>query len=149
MAGEYPDVAIETQILIGKPFQVMLQWAEEIEPSLLVVARHGSHRIDGTDLGSQADNLTRIASANTLLVGTTAVRPEEIPWIEEDGETGLEWAPDAEVRILRVPPFALGIARKAVEEFVLEHYGGASGVPANGNGNGAGNGDGNGHAPSE
>src|SRR5688572_11787225 len=140
MAGEYPDVAIETQILIGKPFQVVLQWAEEIEPSLLVVARHGSHRIDGTDLGSQADNLSRLASMNTLLIGTTAVHPEEIPWIEEDGETGLEWSPDAEVRILRVPPFALGIARKAVEEYVLEQYGG--GVGAATNGNGSGNGDG-------
>jgi nucleotide-binding universal stress UspA family protein len=138
MAGEYPDVEIETQILIGKPFQVVLQWAAEIEPSLLVVARHGSHRIDGTDLGSQADNLTRIASANTLLVGTTEVHPEEIPWIEEDGETGLEWTPDAEVRILRVPPFALGIARKAVEEFVIERYGG------NGSGNGHANGNGDG-----
>jgi nucleotide-binding universal stress UspA family protein len=142
MAGEYPDVAIETQILIGKPFQVVLQWAEEIEPSLLVVARHGSHRIDGTDMGSQADNLTRIASMSTLLVGTTAVHPEEIPWIEEDGETGLEWSPDAEVRILRVPPFALGIARKAVEEYVLERY--AGGRASSGNGNDAGNG----HAPS-
>jgi nucleotide-binding universal stress UspA family protein len=140
MAGEYPDVEIETQILIGKPFQVVLQWAEEIQPSLLVVARHGSHRIDGTDLGSQADNLTRIASMNTLLVGTTDVHPEEIPWIEEDGETGLEWSPDAEVRILRVPPFALGIARKAVEEYVLERYGVAAGVE--GNGSGDGNGDG-------
>ncbi|HET6362517.1 MAG TPA: universal stress protein [Gemmatimonadota bacterium] len=135
MAGEYPDVAIETQILIGKPFQVVLQWAEEIEPSLLVVARHGSHRIDGTDLGSQADNLARIAPMNTLLVGTTAVHPEEIPWIEEDGETGLEWSPDAEVRILRVPPFALGIARKAVEEYVLERYGVGNGhAPSNGDG---------------
>ena len=148
MAGEYPDVEIETQILIGKPFQVVLQWAEEIEPSLLVVARHGSHRIDGTDLGSQADNLTRIASMNTLLVGTTDVHPEEIPWIEEDGETGLEWSPDAEVRILRVPPFALGIARKAVEEYVLERYGGAAGVEANGNGNEAGKNGGNGGAES-
>ena len=33
MAGEYPDVEIETQIPIGKPFQVVLQWAEEIQPS--------------------------------------------------------------------------------------------------------------------
>jgi nucleotide-binding universal stress UspA family protein len=145
MAAEYPDVAIETQILIGKPFQVVLQWAEEIEPSLLVVARHGSHRIDGTDMGSQADNLSRIASMNTLLVGTTAVHPEEIPWIEEDGETGLEWAPDAEVRILRVPPFALGIARKAVEEYVIEHYGGAAATVANGNGHRTAGGDGNGN----
>ncbi len=123
MASEYPDVEVETQVLIGKPFDVMLKWAEEIDPSLLIIARHGSHRIEGTDIGSQADNLLHLADTNMLLIGTENVRPEEIPWIEEDGEAGLEWAPEAEVRILRVPPFALGIARKAVEEFVLEHYG--------------------------
>ncbi len=123
MAGEYPDVEVETQVLVGKPFQVVLQWMEEVRPSLLILARHGSHRIEGTELGSQAENLARLAPANTLLIGTTDVRPDEIPWIEEDGEQGLEWAPDAEVRILRVPPFAQGIARSAVEEYVLEHYG--------------------------
>jgi len=135
MAEEYPDVEIETQILIGKPFQCILQWVEEIAPTLLVIARHGSHRIDGTDMGSQAANLLRLAPTNVLLVGTTEVHPEEIPWIEEDGETGLEWAPEAEVRILRVPPFALGIARKAVEEYVVETY-------ASEGGNGASNGGG-------
>ncbi|HET9985485.1 MAG TPA: universal stress protein [Longimicrobiales bacterium] len=132
MASEYPDVELHTQILIGKPFQVVLQWAEEIRPSLLVIARHGAHRITGTDLGSQAENLVRLAPSSVLLVGTLDVHPEDIPWIEEDGQTGLEWAPEAEVRILRVPPFALGIARKAVEEFVLEHHG----APAEGNGHG-------------
>jgi len=123
MASEYSDVEFETQVLVGKPFDVLLKWAEEVDPSLVIFARHGSHRIEGTDLGSQADNLLRLTEANVLLIGTTDVRPEEIPWIEEDGETGLEWVPEAEVRILRVPPFALGIARKAVEEFVLEHHG--------------------------
>jgi nucleotide-binding universal stress UspA family protein len=123
MAGEFPDVEVETQILIGKPFQVILQWAEEVDPTLLVIARHGGHRIEGTDMGSQAENLVRLAQTNVLLIGTTDVKPDEIPWIEEDGESGLEWAPDAEVRILRVPPFALGIARKAVEEYVIENYG--------------------------
>ncbi|WP_419859906.1 universal stress protein [Candidatus Palauibacter sp.] len=123
MASEFPEVEVETQVLIGKPFDALLKWAEEIDPSLIVVARHGSHRIEGTDLGSQADNLVHLSDANMLLIGTEHVRPEEIPWIEEDGEAGLEWAPEAEVRILRVPPFALGIARKAVEEFVLERYG--------------------------
>ncbi|MGH7541549.1 MAG: universal stress protein, partial [Gemmatimonadota bacterium] len=126
MASEAPEIEVETQILIGKPFQALLQWAEEIDPTLLIIARHGAHRIEGPDLGSQADNLTRLADTNVLLVGTSEGRPEEIPWIEEDGEQGLEWAPEAEVRILRVPPFALGIARKAVEEFVLEHYGSGS-----------------------
>ncbi|MGD2070918.1 MAG: universal stress protein [Gemmatimonadota bacterium] len=126
MAGEYPEVELETQILIGKPFQCILQWVEEVEPDLLILARHGGHRIEGTDMGSQAANLVRLAPCNVLLTGTTDVRPDEIPWIEEDGEKGLEWAPEAEVRILRVPPFALGIARKAVEEFVLDNYGGRS-----------------------
>ena len=129
MAEEFPEVEVETQILIGKPFQCILQWVEEIRPSLLILARHGGHRIEGTDMGSQAENLCRLALTNILLIGTTDVRPDDIPWIEEDGETGLEWAPDAEVRILRVPPFALGIARKAVEEYVLDNYGpGANGT---------------------
>jgi nucleotide-binding universal stress UspA family protein len=123
MAQEFPDVEVNTQILIGKPFQCILQWVEEIEPAMLIVARHGGHRVEGTDLGSQADNLARLAQTNVLLIGTTDVRADEIPWIEEDGETGLEWSPQAEVRILRVPPFALGIARKAVEEYVLDNYG--------------------------
>jgi nucleotide-binding universal stress UspA family protein len=123
MASEFADVEVEWQILVGKPFQVVLQWAEEVRPTLLILSRHGAHRIDGTDMGSQADNLVRLAPCNTLLIGTTDVRADEIPWIEEDGEKGLEWAPEAEVRIQRVPPFALGIARKAVEEYVLEYHG--------------------------
>ena len=129
MAEEYPDVEIETQVLVGKPFQCILQWVAEIDPSMMILARHGNHRVDGTDLGSQAENLVRLAATNVLLIGTQDVRPDDIPWIEEDGQKGLEWAPDAEVRILRVPPFALGIARKAVEEFTLDNYGpGANGT---------------------
>src|SRR2546426_2183575 len=131
MAQEFPDVPLQTQILVGKPFQVVMQWAEEIKPSLLVLARHGAHRIERTELGSQADNLVRLAPCNVLLAGTGGVRPEDIPWIEEDGVAGLPWAPDAEVRILRVPPFAQGIARRAVEEYVLEHTQGASATVTN------------------
>jgi nucleotide-binding universal stress UspA family protein len=123
MAQEFSDVELVSQILIGKPFQVVLQWAEEIQPSLLILGRHGGHRITGTDIGSQADNLLRLAPCNVLVTGTVGLRPEDIPWIEEDGQAGLPWAPEAEVRILRVPPFAQGIARRAVEEFVMEQGG--------------------------
>ncbi len=121
IAKEFPDVPLETQILIGKPFQVILQWVEEIQPSLLIMGRHGAHRIDGTEMGSQAENLLRLAPCNLLVTGTVGVRPEDIPWLEEDGEEGIPWAPDAEVRIQRVPPFAQGIARRAVEEYTMEH----------------------------
>src|SRR5207237_129476 len=37
MAREFPDVEMTTQILVGKPFQVVMQWAEECKPSLLIV----------------------------------------------------------------------------------------------------------------
>ena len=121
IAKEFPDVRLETQILIGKPFQVILQWVEEIEPSLLIVGRHGAHRIDGTEMGSQVENLMRLAQCNLLVTGTVGVKPEDIPWLEEDGKAGIPWAPDAEVRIQRVPPFAQGIARRAVEEYTVEH----------------------------
>jgi len=131
MAREFPDVPLKTQILIGKPFQVIMQWAEEIKPSLLLLARHGAHRIEGTQLGSQAENLVRLATCNVLLTGTVGIRPEDIPWIEEDGVAGLPWAPEAEVRILRVPPFAQGIARRAVEEYVLEQTRGEAATVTN------------------
>src|SRR3989442_12209183 len=108
-----------------------MQWAEEIKPSLLLLARHGAHRIEGTQLGSQAENLLRIAPCNVWLTGTVGIRPEDIPWIEEDGVAGLPWAPEAEVRILRVPPFAQGIARRAVEEYVLEQTHGEAATVTN------------------
>jgi len=108
-----------------------MQWAEEIKPSLLVLSRHGAHRIENTQLGSQAENLVRLAPCNTLLIGTVGIRPEDIPWIEEDGQAGMPWAPDAEVRILRVPPFAQGIARRAVEEYTLEQTGGTATIITN------------------
>jgi len=95
MAQQYPDVPIKTQILIGKPFQVIMQWVEEIKPSLLVIGRHGAHRVENTELGSQAENLLRLAPSSVLLTGVMGVRPEDIPWIEEDGQAGLPWAPEA------------------------------------------------------
>src|SRR5260370_12541086 len=91
MAREFPAAPLTTQILIGKPFQVIMQLAEEIKPSLLVVARHGAHRIEGTTLGPHAGHLLRLAPCPTLLIGTPGVRPEDIPWIEEDGARGLAW----------------------------------------------------------
>jgi nucleotide-binding universal stress UspA family protein len=123
MAEAYPDVEVGSQILIGKPFQCILQYVEELNPTLLILARHGAHRIAGTDIGSQAEELVRLAPCNVLLTGTVGVRPEDVPWIEEDGVAHLEWDPLAEVRIQRAPPFAQGIARVAVEEWVQERGG--------------------------
>ena len=124
MAQEFPGVEVKTQILVGKPFQVVLQWAEEVQPSLLVLARHGAHRVEGTDLGSQAENLVRLAALQPPAGrARRASAPRTSPGSRRTAQAGLPWAPEAEVRILRVPPFAQGIARRAVEEYVLEKSG--------------------------
>src|SRR5260370_32143095 len=96
MAQQYPDVPLKTQILIGKPFQVIMQWVEEIKPSLLVIGRHGAHRVENTELGSQAENLLRLAPCSVLLTGVGGERPEDIPWIEDNRQSGLPLAPEAE-----------------------------------------------------
>ncbi len=123
MAEAYPDVEVGTQVLIGKPFACILKYIEEIEPTLLVLARHGAHRVEGTEMGSQVENLVRLAPCNVLLTGTVGVSPDDVPWIEEDGFAGLEWDPLAAVRMQRVPPFAQAIARNAVEDWVQEQGG--------------------------
>src|SRR2546421_233976 len=119
MAQEIPDVPLKTQILIGKPFQVIMQWAEEIKPSLLLLARHGAHRIEGTQLGSQAENLVRLAPCNVLLAGTGGIRPEDIPWIEEDGVAGAPLAAPAAGGGLAGAPLAPGVPRRPGREAVV------------------------------
>ena len=131
MAQEFPEVEVKTQILVGKPFQVSCSGRRRSSPPCWSSRGTAPTAIEGTDLGSQADNLVRLAPCNLLLVGTEGIRPEDIPWIEEDGQAGLPWAPEAEVRILRVPPFAQGIARRAVEEYVLEKTGGETATVTN------------------
>ena len=123
MARVFPDVRVETQILMGKPFQVIMQWIEEAEPTLVIVGRHGAHRIEGTEMGSQTENLVRMAPVNVLVTSTEGITPEDIPRIEEDAMAGLPWTPEAELRIQRVPLFAQGIARRAVEEYTFERNG--------------------------
>src|SRR2546430_11302561 len=59
MAQEFPGVPLKTQILVGKPFQVIMQWAEEIKPSLLVLARLRSEE-HTSELQSQSNLVCRL-----------------------------------------------------------------------------------------
>ena len=125
MAEEFPDVAIKTQILVGKPFQVHHAVGRG-DQAVAARRSRATARTASTAPSSARRPRTWCASRRATCCSSArvGVRPEDIPWIEEDGQARLQWAPDAEVRILRVPPFAQGIARKAVEEFVLERRAG-------------------------
>jgi len=116
--AEEQGVEIETHLLAGKPYAAVLRHLEKVQPTLLAVGRTGVHADEGLDIGSNAENLLRLAPCHVLLVGRTftATWAEMRQVIEE----GLAWTPEALARLERVPNFARGMVRKAVEDYARE-----------------------------
>jgi nucleotide-binding universal stress UspA family protein len=112
---------IEVEVLVGKPFSKVMDHIEATDPDLLVFGRYGAHHVEGADLGSQAENLLRLAPCNILIVGAADAKPYDIPVIEEYEEQPLEWDDEAIKMVLRAPPFAQGMAKASVEEYVREN----------------------------
>jgi len=109
---------IETYLLAGKPYAAVLRHVEKVQPVLLALGRTGLHADDGLDLGSNAENLLRLAPCHVLLVGRTFTPT----WAETKQviEERLAWTPEALARLERVPDFARGMARKAIEDYARQ-----------------------------
>ncbi|HET9768432.1 MAG TPA: universal stress protein [Thermoanaerobaculia bacterium] len=103
-------------LLDGKCFQKVLDHARKSKPWVLVVGRLGVHSAaDATGLGSNTENLLRLAPCDVLL--TTA---EVTPELDVRAEESIHWTPEALGRMERVPPAVLGIARTAILRLALE-----------------------------
>ncbi|MFQ5595751.1 MAG: PCP reductase family protein, partial [Anaerolineae bacterium] len=70
------------------------------------------------DIGSNAENLLRLAPCHVLLVGRTFTPT----WAETRQVVveSLAWTPEALERLDRVPDFARGMARKAIEDYARQ-----------------------------
>ncbi len=110
---------IETHLLAGKPYAALLRHMEEVKPTLLLIGRTGLHADERLDIGSNAENLLRLAPCHVLLVGRifTPTWAETRRVVEE----GLAWTPEALARLERVPDFVRGMVRKAIETYAREH----------------------------
>ncbi len=102
-------VELKTTLLAGKSFDQLLNYIKQAKPWLTVLGRIGVHSETGMDLGSATENLLRLANCNLLL----SARCFEPP-IEHIAETTMSWTDEAEARMLRIPDFARGMARKAI-----------------------------------
>ncbi|RME85867.1 MAG: hypothetical protein D6775_01655 [Caldilineae bacterium] len=109
---------IETHLLAGKAYTAILHHLEAVQPSLLVLGRTGVHADEGLDIGSNAENLLRLVPCHVLLVGRTFTPT----WSETKQviEEHLPWTSEALARLGRVPDFARGMARKAIENYARE-----------------------------
>jgi nucleotide-binding universal stress UspA family protein len=115
MAAEAGVTCTKT-LLDGKCFQKVLDHARKSKPWVLVVGRLGVHSAaDATGLGSNTENLLRLAPCDVLLT-TTEVTPE----LDVRAEESIHWTPEAIARMERVPPQVLGIARTAILRLALE-----------------------------
>lgn len=67
-AGAQRGIPVDTWLLEGKPFDAILDFLKERRPSLLVTGRHGIHRSDLSDIGSNTENLLLLSDVNQLVV---------------------------------------------------------------------------------
>ncbi|MBI3029405.1 MAG: universal stress protein [Candidatus Rokubacteria bacterium] len=103
-------------LLDGKCFEKVLQYCRTRQPWLLILGRVGVHSDeDELDLGSNTENLLRLAPSNVLLTGGKFYPPLDVK-----AEEIISWTEEAEARMDRVPPQVKGIARTALLRYAIE-----------------------------
>jgi nucleotide-binding universal stress UspA family protein/uncharacterized Zn finger protein (UPF0148 family) len=113
-AEEGVDLAIT--LLDGKCFEKILTFARKEQPWLLILGRVGVHSDEHeVDLGSNTENLLRLAPCNVLVTGGRFYPPLDVK-----AEEIISWTEEAEARMERVPPQVAGVARTALLRYAIE-----------------------------
>ncbi len=113
--AEAEGTKIRTTLLDGKAFERILQYVKRERPWLLVVGRIGVHSDETMDIGSNAENLLRMAPCNVLISNRVFVPP-----IDTTAQYTIAWTEEALRRMDRVPVFARGVAKTAIYRYAVE-----------------------------
>jgi len=109
-------VELTTTLLAGKCFEKVLLHCRATQPWLLILGRAGAHSSDDEPaLGSNSENLLRLAPCNVLVTGGRFKPPLDLL-----AEEAVSWTTEAEARMERVPPQFKGVARAAVLRYATE-----------------------------
>ena len=109
-------VELSITLLDGKCFEKVLTFARKEQPWLLILGRIGVHSDEReADLGSNTENLLRLAPCNVLVTGGTFYPPLDVK-----AEEIIAWTEEAEARMERVPPAVKGVARTALLRYAIE-----------------------------
>ncbi|MBI2318951.1 MAG: universal stress protein [Betaproteobacteria bacterium] len=118
--AEVAGQPVQTTLLTGKPFQRVLDHADERRPFLLVAGRFGLHRTEHADIGNTSENLARLARCSVLIVaGELTPTPEQSAQLPELSR--LPWTAEASARLQSVPAFAQGMVRHGIDEYARRH----------------------------
>jgi len=109
-------VDLSITLLDGKCFEKILTFARKEQPWLLILGRVGVHSDENeVDLGSNTENLLRLAPCNVLLTNGKFYPPLDVK-----AEEIISWTQEAEARMERVPPQVKGVARTALLRYAIE-----------------------------
>src|SRR2546423_10578771 len=113
-ADDGADLSIT--LLDGKCFEKVLTFARKEQPWLLILGRVGVHSDETEkDLGSNTENLLRLAPCNVLFTGGRFYPPLDVK-----AEEIISWTEEAEARMERVPLQVKGVARTALLRYAIE-----------------------------
>ncbi|MCZ6679899.1 MAG: universal stress protein [Candidatus Poribacteria bacterium] len=115
IAKEDHNYDLKITLLDGKAFEKILQYTRKTNPWMLVLGRIGVHSEPDMDIGSNTENLLRLAPCNVLLSSQRYV-----PKIDVTAEETVVWTQEALDRMAKAPPQVQGIARTAVHRFAIE-----------------------------
>ncbi|HEY9289001.1 MAG TPA: universal stress protein, partial [Candidatus Dormibacteraeota bacterium] len=108
-------VEIKTTLFDGKAFKKVLQHVRQDPPWLLLMGRIGVHSAAQMDMGSNSDNLLRLAPVSVLLSSRSFVPP-----IDVQAEASVTWTEEAEARMEKVPAAFRAITRTAICRYAME-----------------------------
>ena len=108
-------VEVKTILLEGKPYDAILTHVRKEKPALLILGKVGVHKDDGLDIGSNTENLLRLAPCHVLLTTRKFVPP-----LDEVARHTISWTKEAEARMERVPSFVKNMARMAILRYAQD-----------------------------
>ena len=108
-------VNLKITLLDGKAFEKLLQYVRRERPWLLVLGRIGVHSDEEMDIGSNTENLLRMAPCNVLLSSRRYTPP-----LDTVAEETMLWTEPATKLLNTAPEFARGIARTTIHRWAME-----------------------------
>jgi nucleotide-binding universal stress UspA family protein len=109
-----PEGEVWTCLRPGKAYRAIVDYAHETEAGLVAVGRFGHNFEPFSDIGSNAEAVTRLASCHVLVCNGGAGLPRA--GIEREP---IRWEDEALQRLERIPPSVRPMARKAIEQQAL------------------------------
>ena len=107
--AEARGIQMTTRLLEGKPYRSILEYAKEVDASLLLVGRLGVHADDELDIGSNTEQLLAQSPCDVLIANRRVTADAD-----KLAEKTISFTVEAEERLARAPSFVRQQARRAV-----------------------------------